>query len=144
MIKYHPKSNEKYMPFLHCISSFEGNSCKTLQIQPPQIFYFWLFLLRVVFTSADIIFQNFIELHWIFSENLCQHEFSIFNKLTHHPKRPHPVNGRNLLSVTTFFLLMLSYYLPTTSFKISAAVSEHQSRISQVNCECLILNLHNK
>ena len=93
----------KIHALLHCISSFEGNSCKTLQIQPPQIFYFWLFLLRVAFTSADIIFQNFIELHWILSENHCQHEFSIFNKLTHHPKRPHPVNGRNLLSVTKFF-----------------------------------------
>ena len=29
-IEYQPKSDEKYMPFLHCISSFEGTSYKNL------------------------------------------------------------------------------------------------------------------
>ena len=41
------------MPFLHCISSFEGYN--------HQIFYFLLFLLA--FTSADLIFHKFLELH---------------------------------------------------------------------------------
>ena len=29
-IEYKPKSNEKCMPFLHCISSFEGSSYKNV------------------------------------------------------------------------------------------------------------------
>ena len=29
-IEYQPKSNEKNIPFLHCISSFEGTSYKSL------------------------------------------------------------------------------------------------------------------
>ena len=41
---------------------------KNGKIQPPQIFYFWLFLLVVAFTSADIIFQKFLELHSTLSE----------------------------------------------------------------------------
>ena len=30
MDRNQPKSNEKYIPFLHCISSFEGTSYKNL------------------------------------------------------------------------------------------------------------------
>ena len=32
-IEYQPKSYERYIPFLHCISSFEG----TCKIQPPDL-----------------------------------------------------------------------------------------------------------
>ena len=59
------------MPFLHCISSFEGNSSKNLKdTATADLFYFWLFLLGVAlaFTLADIIFQNFLELHLTLSE----------------------------------------------------------------------------
>ena len=41
-----------------------------------QIFYFLLFLLA--FTSADIIFHTFLELHSILSEKDIRHEFSCF------------------------------------------------------------------
>ena len=69
--KYQPKSNEKCIPFLHCISSFEGNFSKNLKdAATTDLFYFWLFLLGVAlaFTSADIIFQKFLELHSTLSE----------------------------------------------------------------------------
>ena len=54
------KSNEKYMSFLHCISSFEGTSYQHLSGKAIRS-YFFLFLLA--FTSADIIFQKYLESH---------------------------------------------------------------------------------
>ena len=54
------KSNEKYMSFLHCISSFEGTSYEHLSGKAIRS-YFFLFLLA--FTSADIIFQKYLESH---------------------------------------------------------------------------------
>ena len=62
-----PKSNEKYIPFLHCISSFVGTSYKNFEIQPPNLFLFFLFLLA--FTSAGINFLKFLELHSTFLTN---------------------------------------------------------------------------
>ena len=50
------------MPLLYCISSFEGIAIlKFVREQSNQIFFFLLFLLA--FTSANIIFHKFLELH---------------------------------------------------------------------------------
>ena len=54
------------MPFLHYISSLEGTSYKALQDTVTRSFTFLLFLLT--FTSADIIFHKFLELHSTLSE----------------------------------------------------------------------------
>ena len=72
------KSNEKYMSFLHCISSFEGTSYEHLSGKAIRS-YFFLFLLA--FTSADIIFQKYLESHSEKKKDF-QHIFSIFNKFT--------------------------------------------------------------
>ena len=101
--KIPPKSNEKYMPFLQCISSFEGNSCKNLKdtatadllflvVFVRRSSYIWRYHFSKIFrTSFSIIWKaNF------------QHQFSIFNKLTH-PVPCHPLNCQNLLSVTKVF-----------------------------------------
>ena len=38
--EYEPKSNEKYTPFLHCISSFEGTFYKKkIKVQPPDLLF---------------------------------------------------------------------------------------------------------
>ena len=50
-IEYQPKSNEEYITFLHCISSFEGTSYKNLYDTATISFYFLMFLLD--FTSGD-------------------------------------------------------------------------------------------
>ena len=71
-IEYQPKSNEKYIPFLHCISSFEGPFYKNLQ-DSHQVFHFFLFLLA--FTPAGIIFGKFLELHSI----ICEKKYFVTN-----------------------------------------------------------------
>ena len=52
-------------------------------------------LLGVAFTSADIIYQKFLELHSTLSEKqIFQHKFSIFNILTRPSPPLHPLNGQ--------------------------------------------------
>ena len=107
------------MLFLHCISSFEGinilfiNICK---IQPDYSFL-------VVITSADIIFEKFLELHSTSSEKKRfssriflfltdsrtphppppPHTHTHTHKKETHP-HPHPLyNDQNPLSVTKVF-----------------------------------------
>ena len=60
-MEYLLKSNRKYIPFLHCISSFDGTSYKNLSDISHQIFYFVLFLLA--FLTAGIIFHKSWELY---------------------------------------------------------------------------------
>ena len=61
-MEYQPKLNEKYTASLHCTLSFEGNSYKKDTATLHQFFYF-LLLHKLVSTSTDIIFHNFLELH---------------------------------------------------------------------------------
>ena len=65
-MEYKPELNEKCMPFLHCISSIEITSYKYLEDSVTSSYISYCFTLA--FTSADIIFQNFIELHSVLSE----------------------------------------------------------------------------
>ena len=71
-IEYQPKSNEKYTGFLHCISSFEDNSCINICKMNHQIFYFLLF-----YTSLYISRHHFSQifrtsLNIIFKKDLSQ------------------------------------------------------------------------
>ena len=59
-IVYQTKSNKKYMPFLHYISSFESTSLKICKTEPPDLF---LLLFLLAFTSANITFHKFLELY---------------------------------------------------------------------------------
>ena len=43
--QYQPKSKEKYMPFLHCISRFEGTPLKIRKIQPQDILFLVAFII---------------------------------------------------------------------------------------------------
>ena len=52
------------------------------------------------FTSADIIFYNFLELVSKLSKKDFRHEFSFFNGFT---QIPHPLNGQNPLSMIKVF-----------------------------------------
>ena len=68
-----PTKNEKCTPFLHCILSFEDTTTRS--------FASCCFILA--FTSADIIFHRFLELHSILPEKKdFRHEFSFFNGFT--------------------------------------------------------------
>ena len=58
---------EYHMPVLHCISSFEVTSYKSLKIQ-LSISSFISFCYTSAFTSADIICNTFLELHLSLSE----------------------------------------------------------------------------
>ena len=53
------------------------------KIQPSSSFNSYCFTL--VFTSADIIFHKFLELHSALSEKSFFHEFSFFNRFTQTP-----------------------------------------------------------
>ena len=101
MIKYQPKSNEKYMPLLHFTSSFEGNSCINLKdTATTDLLFLVVFIRRGFYISRchfSKIFRTSFNIIWKID---FQHEFSIFNKLT---------------------LLMLPYYLPTTCFNPKTA-----------------------
>ena len=105
LIKYQPKSNEKYMPFLHWISSFEGNSCKNLKdTATTDLLFLVVFIRRSFYISRyhfSKIFRTSFNIIWKID---FQHEFSIFNKLTQPPSfLPHPLNCQNVLSMTKAF-----------------------------------------
>ena len=68
-----------------------------------QIFYFLLFLLA--FTSADVIFHNFLELHSTLTEKkIFVTNFPILTDSLNPPPPPRkPLNRQNPLSVTKVF-----------------------------------------
>ena len=67
-----------------------------------QIFFCLLFLLA--FTSADIIFHKFLELHSTLSEkSIFVTNFSFLNDSLNPFPLSHPLNGQNLLRVTKVF-----------------------------------------
>ena len=54
-MEYQAKLNEKYVPVLHSVSSFEGTSSEKLRDTATSFFIY------CCFTSADIIFYKFSE-----------------------------------------------------------------------------------
>ena len=80
----------KCTPFSHCISRFQG-TYKNLQNAAMGSFISSYF--TSVFTSADIISLNFLELYSSLSEKRFCHKFSFFNRFT---QAPHVLNGQNL------------------------------------------------
>ena len=94
------KSNGKYMPYLHCISSpiyivfqvLKELLIKSCKIRPSDPLFL---LILLAFTSADIIFHKNFELHSTLTEKKnkkIRHEFSFFYGYTHPPKPPPPTN----------------------------------------------------
>ena len=67
-MEHQPKPNEKYTPFLQCMSSFEGTFRKIYKIQPSSSFISYFF--TIFFISADIIFPNFLERHSTLSKKI--------------------------------------------------------------------------
>ena len=125
LIKYQPKSNEKYMPFLHWIGFqvLKVILVKTWKIQPPDLLFLVVFIRRSFYISRyhfSKIFRTSFNIIWKID---FQHEFSIFEKLTN--PLPPPIPLLKCAKRDKRFLLLLPYYLPTTSFKTSAAASEH-------------------
>ena len=88
---------------VHCTLSFEVASYKIYKIElVNQFLYFLLFYITSAFTSADIVFYNFLEPNLTFSEKKkgFRHKFSFFNRFTLAPK---PLNSQNLLSMNKVF-----------------------------------------
>ena len=59
-----------------------------------------LFLFLLAFTSADIIFHKFLELHSTLSEKKFSLQIFFFNRFT---ETPYPLKNQNLLSMTKVF-----------------------------------------
>ena len=86
-----PKTTKwKYTPFAHCISGFQG-TYKNLQDAAISSFISYYF--TSVFTSADTISHNSLELHSSLTEKRFCHKFSFFNRFA---QTPHALNGQNL------------------------------------------------
>ena len=60
--QYQPKSKEKYMPFLHCISRFESTPLKICKIQPPDILFLVAFI--IFYISRYHISQKSENVKW--------------------------------------------------------------------------------
>ena len=73
-MEYQPKSNKKYMPVSHFISSFESASHKKLQNTATSSLISCCF--RSAFTSTDIIFYNLLQ----YLKKDFRHKFSLFNR----------------------------------------------------------------
>ena len=76
MVEYQSDLNEKCMLVLHCISRFEGTSYEKLQGTVTSSFVSCCF--TSAFTSPDIIFYNFLELHLASSEKRFLSQISLF------------------------------------------------------------------
>ena len=94
-MEYQPKADEKYMPFLHCISSVVGTFYKNLW-DTHQIIYLLLFYISF-YISRYYFWQIF------------RSSFNILKKYSHYTKYPyltdslkplHLLNNQNLLNVT--------------------------------------------
>ena len=75
---------------------------KICKIEPPDLFFLLLFLLA--FTSADIIFRKYLELHstLLSEKKYLRQKFSFSNGFTNY-HTPQSLNGQNPLSVTKDF-----------------------------------------
>ena len=73
---------------------------KIFKIQPLDLYFLFLMFL-LAFTSADIVFHKFLEIHSTLSEKkIFVTNFSFFNRFT---PMPPPLNSQNLLSMQKFF-----------------------------------------
>ena len=129
------------MPFLHCISSFEGASYKNLKYSYSH-WMFCFFLFSLAFTSANIIFQKFLELHSTIFEKKkdFHHKFSISNRLT---QTPHPLLKVTVMQISKFKYLYVrvhsyknntlnishSYYWEFFSHEVCKFVKKHIARL---------------
>ena len=117
-VEYQANLNEKYMPVLHYISSFESNSYKKLHYRATSPF-----ISR--FTSADWLcasFQNFILHYW--KKKIC-HQFSFFNGFTQllNNSFTYSHNSQNPISVKKCVFLC-------------SVIQDHQTQLSKKHFFC--------
>ena len=72
----------------------------------------------LAFTSADIVFHKFLELHSTLckKKDFCHNFFFFFNGFT---QTSHSLNGQNLLSVTSFLSMLANFAWVFTFLRIS-------------------------
>ena len=97
------KLNEKYIPLLPCISSFEGTSYKNFQDSCTSSFIYCCFI--SAFPSANMIFfTTFYNSNHHYLKKDFQNKFLFFNRFTPPPpQHTHPLNSQNPLSVRKVF-----------------------------------------
>ena len=98
-MEYQAKLNKKYMSVLHCISVLKVILIKSYKIQLATSFFISC-CFTLAFTSGDIIFYKFLELHSTLSEKIFLSQIFLFYWI--YPT-PQPLNGQNLLSVVKAF-----------------------------------------
>ena len=91
-----------YACLVHCISSFEDASFKKYMIDTATSSFVSCCFLSA-FTSADIIFYNFLELHCAFSNKKIFVMNFPFSTDCSKNRIPPPLNCQNLLSAKNFF-----------------------------------------
>ena len=95
---YQPKSNEKYMIFLHIV--FQVLKVLLIKIckNSHQIFYFQLFLLA--FTDKYYFSQIFRDHSTLSKKKIFVMNFPCLTESLNPPSHPHPFNSQYLLSMT--------------------------------------------
>ena len=126
-LECHPKSNEKYMPFSHCISSFEGTSYKNLLDTATRSFiccFYGFYINRYCFSQ---IFRTSFNIIW---KKYFHHEFSFFNGFTQPPPLPplHPLKLPKSHKHDKSFLLML----PNMKIAIIHIIHHIKSKMSDI------------
>ena len=84
--EYQSKINKKCTPVWHCISCFEGTSYEKLQDTATSCFICCCFISD--FTSADITFNTFLELHSVLSEKRSSSQNFLFQQIYPNPPLP--------------------------------------------------------
>ena len=98
LMVYQAKLNEKYTSVLRCISNFQGTSYKNLQDTATSSFF--VVVLHQQISFLQLFRTSFNIMKKIFATNFsCLMDSSVGDLF----------NGRNSLSITNFFLLMLPY-----------------------------------
>ena len=87
-------------PFYISVQVLKVLLIKFYKIQPPVLISLTFYI--SFYTSADIIFDNLLELH------STLYQTSFFNGFTQHVLPPNPFNDQNLLSLTKAFLCSLN------------------------------------
>ena len=107
-MEYQPKSNEKYMLFLHCISSLEGTSKGIGKTHLPDLLFLVVLYSYISFyyISRYHFPQIFRTSFNIWKKDVC-HDFSFFNEFTQIPYPQRPKSAKH----DERFLSMLLYFL---------------------------------
>ena len=101
--EYQSKINKKCTPIWHCISCFEGTSYEKLQDTATSCFICCCFISD--FTSADITFNTFLELHSVLSEKRSSSQIFLFQQI--YPNPPPPERPKSAKCDKSFLSMLL-------------------------------------